>query len=88
MAGYTSNTLSLMSVSPLAVGPQMWMYTTTTDSEATVKGAGYISDATKKGMEKGDIVWVINPSTPAGYLLMCSAISSGAGTLAADIVVT
>lgn len=88
MAGYTPNTLSLKSVSPLAIGPQEWMYTTTTDSEATIKGAGYFSDGGKKGMKVGDIVWCINTGTPAGYLLMVSAISSGAATVAADIVVS
>ncbi len=30
----------------------------TVDSLATIYGAGYISDATKKGMQKGDIVLV------------------------------
>lgn len=84
---YTTGTMNLLLGSPLESNWGMWSYITT-DSEATVKGAGYVSDAANKGMKVGDWVMVTNQATPAGYLLMCSAISAGAGTLAADIVVT
>lgn len=38
-------------------GQRLWMYWTA-DSQATVAGAGYISDATNKRMQIGDVVWV------------------------------
>lgn len=84
---YTTGTLNLMNTSPLETTVGFWSYTTT-DSEATVKGAGYVSDATKKGMKKGDIVYVINAATPACYLLQVASITAGAGALGATVVVT
>ena len=39
------------------VGGKLWAYDTV-DATGDVDGAGYISDATKKGMLKGDIVIV------------------------------
>ena len=66
-------------------GFKLWAYTTS-DSLATVKGAGYLSDAGNRGMETGDLVLVINTVTPA-YAIYAAAVSSGAATLAGTAVV-
>lgn len=84
---YTTGNMNLTSMAPLSSSVKIWLYTTA-DSEATVKGAGYVSDATNKGMKKGDIVWVVNQSTPAVYLLQVASITAGAGALGATVVVT
>lgn len=66
-------------------GTKRWTYTTT-DTLATVVGAGYVTDATKKGMVKGDYVDVVNAATPSHWILEVSSISSGAATLADSAV--
>lgn len=80
---YTGATLSQIA-GTLEGGWKLWAYTTS-DSLATVKGAGYISDAANRGMETGDWVMVINTATPA-YALYTAVLSSGAVTLAATAV--
>jgi hypothetical protein len=88
---YTTGTFNLTSVSPLESNFKEWNYVTA-DSEATVKGAGYISDAGKKGVSKGDIVMVVNQSTPAAYLLQVASLTgtgyAATATLGATVVVT
>lgn len=62
MAGYvTSNPprkISIGSIDNSQAGPNVWRYDTTTDSDATVKAAGYFSNALELGMALGDIVYV------------------------------
>lgn len=55
--GYSSNKLSLRTGQIGGGGPRVWEYFIA-DSLATICGAGYISDATKKGMLVGDTVMV------------------------------
>lgn len=57
--GYTSGNLSLRSGVIGGGAPRQWDYFTA-DSLATVIGAGYISDATKKGLLLGDVVNVFS----------------------------
>lgn len=83
---YTGNTLSLITTAPIEGGWKEWTYVTS-DSLATVKGAGYISDASNRGMEVGDFVNVINTSTPAYAIYAVTSISAGAATLAGTAVV-
>lgn len=66
-------------------GIQNWVYGPTTDSAATVRGAGYISDAKARGMRVNDIVTVVDTNTPLTSLSRCSALNSttGAATLTA-----
>lgn len=54
---YVSDKLSLIVSTIEGQGPNLWNYPTS-DSLATVLGAGYISDATKKNLRIGDIVLV------------------------------
>lgn len=57
-----------------------WVYRTT-DPIATFTAAGYISDAVKKGVVKGDIVDVVNVVTPVLYVCQVSSVTAGAATL-------
>lgn len=76
---YTGANLSL-SNRTIEGGLREWFYIQATDSIATILGAGYFSDATNRGMQKGDLVWLINQSTPTLTLTQVSTVA--AGTLA------
>lgn len=82
---YTSNTFSQL-VGTIEGGFDVYVYTTS-DSLATVKGAGYFSDAGNRGVEVGDIVLVINTATPAYAIYAVSALSAGAATVAGTAIV-
>lgn len=73
---YTADQLSMLVDTIGGRGPRIWQYWSD-DSVATILGSGYISDAGKKRMSVGDIVWVFrgtyitvgpdqSPSTVAG----------------------
>lgn len=87
---YTTNTLSYLYGGPIEGGWKMWEYTST-DSIATMTAAGYIADATAKGMTIGDFVIAVNQTNPQGYILQVQAIAAavgntpGAATLAVPI---
>lgn len=53
---YISKNLSELTAAIGGAGQRLWFYWTA-DSQATVAGAGYISDAANKRMQVGDIVW-------------------------------
>src|SRR5690242_3979676 len=59
-----------------------WIYRTT-DSISTVLGAGYFSDATKRGMATGDIIIYTktDDTPPTDIELRVDSISSGAATV-------
>lgn len=83
---YNTDYLSCINYNGGKQGTQLWTYTTT-DNAAAIAGAGYVSDATKKGMNVNDLVIVsqvttLPNTTPTGVsTYVCSAISSGAATL-------
>jgi hypothetical protein len=79
---YVSANLNLTSESLITGAPKMWIYVTT-DVLATVVGAGYVTDAGKKGMVKGDIVWGVNVATAKVSILQVSAVTAGVATLIA-----
>jgi hypothetical protein len=54
---YNSSYLGKLVESPGPVGMTIWYYDTV-DVTTDVDGAGYISDAKKRGMQKGDLVYV------------------------------
>lgn len=60
---------------------EVWIYKSA-DDDATVNGAGYITNAGELGMQVGDLVLVIDTTTPKGSLHYVASISSGAATLA------
>ena len=73
---YSTSAPPVLAFQPIAgnvSGPRIWVYTTT-DAEATVRAANYISNGGNLGMKVGDIVLVF--------------ISSGTITLSTYRVVT
>lgn len=69
---------------------QVWTYgppagSSQADAVATVRAAGYISDAKKRGMKLNDVVIVVDTTTPLTSLSRVSALnaSTGAATLTA-----
>jgi hypothetical protein len=77
---YTTNTLNLLSSGSLdtTTGVQMWGYMSA-DASGTFTAAGYVTDAGKKGMRLGDIVWITNPAGPSLYVCLVTAITLGSG---------
>ena len=84
-------------LAPLAGGQlennqTVWTYRNSAgDTEATIKGAGFFSDAFNRRMLLGDLVIVFAPSVPAIYLLVVTSTptkASPAATVAADTVIT
>lgn len=57
-----------------------WMYVTT-DAIATVNTAGYITDATARGMKVRDVVLVMDTNAPTTNFCTVIAITSGAADL-------
>lgn len=85
---YTTASLVPMQTGFLENTLTIWLYNTA-DSEATVKGANYFTDALARGMKKGDIVLMINPATPlAAFLQVAAAPTSSGVAVGATVVVT
>ena len=80
MAYSTTNPPSLIAES-IGGGGSLWLYKSA-DDDATVNGAGYVSNAGDLGMSVGDLVLVIDTTTPKGSFHFVSSIASGAATLA------
>ena len=57
-----------------------WVYRHT-DAIATVNTAGYISDATARGMKVRDVVMVVDTNAPTTNFCSVIAITSGAADL-------
>lgn len=85
---YTSATLVPMQTGYLENTQTVWLYSTA-DTEATVKGANYFTDALARGLKKGDIVLTLFPATPAAAILQVAANPTAAGvSVGATVVVT
>jgi acyl-coenzyme A synthetase/AMP-(fatty) acid ligase len=85
---YNSATLVPLQTGYLENTQTVWLYSTV-DSEATVKGANYFSDALARGLKKGDIVLTLFPATPAAAILQVAANPTAAGaSVGATVVVT
>lgn len=54
---YNSNALTCFAQAAGPIGMKIWVYDTV-DVTTDVDGAGYITDAKERGMEKGDLVYV------------------------------
>lgn len=80
MAYSTSNPPAKL-VDTVGGGVALWAYKST-DDDATVNGAGYITNAGDLGMEVGDLVFVVDTTTPKGSFHYVASISAGAATLA------
>ena len=77
---YTPNTLVRREGGSIEGIFNVWEYTTV-DSLATVLGAGYFATGSSFGMRIGDIVWVVNQTTPLVVKCQCSAatVTTGGG---------
>lgn len=62
-------------------GGAVWLYKST-DDDATVNGSGYVTNAGDLAMKVGDIVLVIDTTTPKGSFHYVASITKGAATLA------
>lgn len=78
---YAGSGLSL--ISQTIEGAQKVYFYRTTDTLASVLGASYFSDATKRGMVAGDVVIYYNTSTGQTADCVVGSVSSGAATLKA-----
>src|SRR5215469_13264166 len=73
---YTTGTLTYIAGGPIEGAWKLWEYTTT-DTLAQVTAAGYVTDATFKGMNLGDFVIVVNQTNPQGYILQLQSLTAG-----------
>ena len=67
-----------------------WEYTTASDADATIVGAGYFSDGVKRGMRAGDIVDVVATTGPKykRYQVASVNTTTGTATVAAPTAIT
>jgi hypothetical protein len=84
---YNQNNLSNISPNLTTGSWGMWAYRSA-DPLATVVAAGYISNATEMGLAVGDTVLVIDTNTPAQAWSRVTAITAGASTMSAGLVIT
>lgn len=59
----------------------VWLYRSA-DDDATVNGASYFTNGVTLGMKVGDIVLVIDTTTPKGSLHFVTSVSGAAATTA------
>jgi hypothetical protein len=79
---YTSNTLSQL-IGTVEGTWKEWLYLST-DNLSAVVASGYFSDGGKKGMGVGDVVWVVNQSTPSVTKLQVTAIGTSTVSVAGN----
>lgn len=60
-------------------GGSVWLYKST-DDDGTVNGASYFTNGVTLGMKVGDIVLVIDTTTPKGSFHFVSSVSGNAAT--------
>lgn len=80
MSYSTSNPPNVL-VTGIGNKPTFWSYRST-DDDATVNGAGYITNGVSLGMKVGDPVFVYDTTTPKGSMHYVASASGDAVTLA------
>ena len=92
---YTARDLQPMHLASLENTQTVWLYLNTAgDSEATIKGASYFSDAYDRKMQAGDVVLCFNLSgaaNSAAFLQVNATAPTKAAkgaTVAATVVIT
>src|SRR5258708_3201084 len=73
---YTTGNLTYIAGGPIEGAWKLWEYTTS-DTLAQVTAAGYITDATFKGMSLGEFANGANRSNPQGYILQVQNLTAG-----------
>lgn len=86
---YVADNLAML-VNPVGGGviPRIFVYQTTSDSDATIVGGGYFSDGVTKGMRVGDLVDVIATTGPKYKRYQVASVSGAAATVAAPTAIT
>jgi hypothetical protein len=84
---YNQNNLSNLSPNLTTGTWKMWAYRSA-DPIATVIAAGYIANATEMGVAVQNLILVIDTATPTQSLHRVTAITAGASTLSAGLVIT
>lgn len=86
---YTSDNV-ILTVNPIggALPREFTYYDAAPESDATLVGAGFISDGVTLGMRKGDLVRVIQVATPKYKLYQVLSTSGAAATLQAPTAIT
>lgn len=81
MAYAITNPPRLMVPSMNSNGPNIWTYQSA-DVDDTVNGASYFSNGVSLGMKVGDMVWVLDQTTPKGSLVYVASVTATAATTA------
>jgi hypothetical protein len=84
---YTSATLRVISQDLEGNAAKLWFYTST-DGDATIVGASYVSDGVTRGMKVGDLVDAVNLTGPKYKRYQVASVSGAAATLAAPTAIT
>lgn len=86
---YVQNDLRLVTSDIKSGVAKLWFYTTATDNNATLIGAGYFSNGYHLGMRVGDIVDVVRTTGPqyARYIVTVANATTGAVTIAAPTAI-
>ncbi len=74
----TSNSPRLIADS-IGGNGSVWLYTST-DDDATTNGSGYYTNGVALGMKVGDIVLVIDTTTPKGSFHYVASVNTATGT--------
>jgi hypothetical protein len=77
---YNKDNLTLQTTVPFNGRRRDWKYVST-DAIATVRAAGYISNATAMGMNVGDMVSIHDTTNNLQYISYVAAITAGAADL-------
>ena len=83
---YATGSMNLI-VPPVAgIAPKIYGYYQTTDNNATIVGAGYVSDGASKGMKVGDLVLSTNATQTTTYVV--TAVGAATATLTAAVAIS
>lgn len=77
---YSTSIPPVLMVPAIGAKPQFWAYKSA-DDDATVNGAGYITNGVDLGMKVGDFVFVFDTATPKGSVHAVNTISGTTVTL-------
>jgi hypothetical protein len=86
--GYSNTGLRLVSGDLKSGVAKLWHYTTASDADAAIVGAGYFSDGVKFGMAVGDLVDVVATTGPKYKRYQVASVSGFAATVAAPTAIT
>lgn len=96
MAYDKANPPVAMSMGPLAqfnttestsVGGKLWLYKSA-DVIATVEGANYFTNGKDLGIQPGDLVYILDTTTPHAYLTTVATVTASGATLSGVHVTT